>query len=34
MKNEIAQEISDNLELIYYFIVIASASLFAIAIKI
>lgn len=34
MKNEIAQEISDTLELIYYFIAITSASLFVIAVKI
>ena len=32
MNNQIAQEISDTLELIYYFTVIASASLLAIAI--
>lgn len=34
MKEETAKDIADTLELIYYFIVIASASLFAIAIKI
>ncbi len=32
MKEETAQDISDTLELIYYYVVIASASLFAIAI--
>ncbi|KKN59034.1 hypothetical protein LCGC14_0545890 [marine sediment metagenome] len=32
MKDKIAQDISDTLELMYYYIVIASASLFAIAI--
>jgi len=32
MKNEIAQDISDTLELMYYYVVIASASLFVIAI--